>query len=93
LLDLKSYLTQNFQIGSPTTFADDKIRKKIFTKASSNSQGHGLYVPSGAFWGAEDVKKMADRGTLKVSLGFKLLDVVNVCDWSIMFSAILRHRV
>ena len=64
----------NFQIGSPTTFANDEIRKKIFAKACSNSQGHGLYVPSGAFWGAEDVKKMADRGTLKVSPGYKLLN-------------------
>lgn len=27
---------------------------------------HGLYIPAGAFWGAEDILKMADRGTLKV---------------------------
>jgi predicted dinucleotide-utilizing enzyme len=25
----------------------------------------GIYVPAGALWGAEDIKKMADRGTLK----------------------------
>lgn len=30
------------------------------------AQVHGLYVPSGAFWGGEDIKKMADRGTLQV---------------------------
>ena len=27
---------------------------------------HGVYIPSGAFWGGEDIKKMADRGTLQV---------------------------
>jgi hypothetical protein len=26
-----------------------------------------MFVPSGALWGADDIKKMADRGTLKVS--------------------------
>jgi hypothetical protein len=66
-----------FQIGSPTTFANEEIRKKIFEKACSNSQGHGLYVPSGAFWGAEDVKKMADRDTLKVSSKFKSSGIRN----------------
>ena len=29
---------------------------------------HSLFIPSGAFWGCEDIKKMADRGTLQVSL-------------------------
>ena len=29
--------------------------------------GYGLYVPAGAFWGGEDVKKMADRNSLKVT--------------------------
>ena len=26
---------------------------------------HGVYIPSGALWGAEDIKKMADRGNLE----------------------------
>ena len=30
-------------------------------------------MPSGAFWGAEDVRKMADRGTLQVSHGVHIL--------------------
>jgi len=29
---------------------------------------HGLYIPAGALWGGEDIKKMADRDTLKVNL-------------------------
>ncbi|XP_028396629.1 putative L-aspartate dehydrogenase [Dendronephthya gigantea] len=55
----------DYMIGSPTTLANEAIQQKIYAKALSNSHGHGLYVPSGAFWGAEDVRKMADRGTLK----------------------------
>ena len=52
------------QIGSPTALAKDDLEKKLRSKA--NSGPHGLYVPTGAFWGGEDIKKMADRGTLKV---------------------------
>ena len=26
-----------------------------------------VFVPAGALWGATDIQKMADRGTLKVS--------------------------
>ncbi|XP_046854507.1 putative L-aspartate dehydrogenase isoform X2 [Xenia sp. Carnegie-2017] len=55
----------DYMIGSPTTLASDEIRKKIFAKARSNLQGHGLYVPSGAFWGVEDVRKMANKGILE----------------------------
>ena len=51
-------------MGSPTAFADEKCEMRLRTKA--NSGPHGLYVPAGAFWGGEDVRKMADRGTLKV---------------------------
>ncbi len=27
---------------------------------------NGLYVPSGALWGGDDIRKMSDLGTLKV---------------------------
>ena len=50
--------------GSPTALADRDLEDRL--KDSAEKSGHGFYVPSGAFWGGEDIKKMADRGTLKV---------------------------
>ena len=38
------------------------------TMLRSAATQHGLYVPSGAFWGGEDIRKMADRGSLQVLL-------------------------
>ena len=61
------------QIGSPTTLANQEIQTKIYKKAHSNARRHGLYVPSGAFWGGEDIKKMADMGSLEVSLSTNLI--------------------
>ncbi|XP_041377279.1 putative L-aspartate dehydrogenase isoform X2 [Gigantopelta aegis] len=51
----------DYMIGSPTALADPQL-EAILREAAID---HGLYVPSGAFWGGEDIKKMADRGTLK----------------------------
>ncbi|XP_074642864.1 aspartate dehydrogenase domain-containing protein-like [Tubulanus polymorphus] len=51
----------DYLVGSPTTFADIKVEESMREAATT----HGLYIPSGAFWGAEDIKKMADRGTLQ----------------------------
>eukprot|EP00112_Aurelia_sp_Birch-Aquarium-sp1_P024191 Seg752.13 transcript_id=Seg752.13/GoldUCD/mRNA.D3Y31 product="putative L-aspartate dehydrogenase" protein_id=Seg752.13/GoldUCD/D3Y31 len=53
----------DYMIGSPTALAKDDLEKKLRSKA--NLGPHGFYVPTGAFWGGEDIKKMADRGTLK----------------------------
>ena len=53
----------DFMIGSPTIFANQKI-EEMLTKAASNSK-FGVYIPAGAFWGAGDIQKMADRGDLK----------------------------
>ena len=50
------------KIGSPTALSEAKTEVALRRAASE----HGLYVPTGAFWGGEDIKKMADRGTLKV---------------------------
>uniref|UniRef100_A0A915K916 Aspartate dehydrogenase domain-containing protein n=1 Tax=Romanomermis culicivorax TaxID=13658 RepID=A0A915K916_ROMCU len=50
-------------IGSPTALADEKTLNLI--KESALAFKKTVYVPSGAFWGAEDVKKMADNGKLK----------------------------
>ena len=48
-------------IGSPTALADRDIEASLEAAASK----HGLYIPSGALWGGEDIRKMAERGTLK----------------------------
>ena len=52
------------KIGSPTALADTDLEKRLNAKA--HKFGHGLYVPAGAFWGGDDVRKMADQGSLKV---------------------------
>ena len=50
-------------LGSPTAIANTTI-EKILTE-SVHKYHHGLYVPSGALWGGEDIRKMAERGSLK----------------------------
>jgi len=53
----------DLMIGSPAAMAS-KSMEKILKAASNAASGHGLYVPSGALWGATDIQKMADRGLL-----------------------------
>ncbi|XP_051896971.1 aspartate dehydrogenase domain-containing protein [Pristis pectinata] len=53
----------DFMVGSPTAFAEQGVDAKC--REAARRHGHTLYVPSGALWGAEDIQKMADRGTLK----------------------------
>ena len=67
--------------GSPTAFANDTceaIVNDLMTqqRAGKDTSGdskdgeatmiqHAMYIPSGALWGAKDIQKMANRGTLK----------------------------
>ena len=51
-------------LGSPTALADLEIEKILYSAVDGFK--NGLYVPSGALWGGEDIRKMAERGTLKV---------------------------
>ncbi|CAL1546682.1 unnamed protein product [Lymnaea stagnalis] len=51
----------DYMVGSPTALADADLEKNLRLAAAS----YGLYIPSGAFWGGEDIQKMADRGTLQ----------------------------
>ena len=53
-------------LGSPTALADEDLEKTLYNAA--NEHNHGLYVPSGALWGGEDIRKMAERGSLKGKL-------------------------
>jgi len=52
----------NYMIGSPTALADLDLESRLYAAATKYSRA--LYVPSGAFWGAQDIKKMADLGVL-----------------------------
>ncbi|XP_054714872.1 aspartate dehydrogenase domain-containing protein-like [Uloborus diversus] len=51
----------DFLIGSPSALCDEAL----FTDLKRSALIHGLYVPSGAFWGAEDVRKLSEAGKLK----------------------------
>tara|TARA_R110002050_G_scaffold41205_1_gene99978 strand:+ start:249 stop:632 length:384 start_codon:yes stop_codon:yes gene_type:complete len=52
----------DFFVGSPTAFADSEFEKAFRTAVE---KGHAAYVPAGALWGAVDLSKMGERGTLK----------------------------
>ena len=51
-------------LGSPTVLANKDTELQL--RDAAKTYGKGLYVPSGALWGGEDIRKMADLGTLKV---------------------------
>lgn len=51
----------DYMIGSPTAMADADIEQRLSAAANQN----GLYVPAGALWGGEDIRRMADKGTLQ----------------------------
>ncbi|CAI5445981.1 unnamed protein product [Caenorhabditis angaria] len=50
-------------IGSPTCLADQKLFDNL--KSVGTKFNRKILVPSGAFWGANDIQKMAEVGTLK----------------------------
>ena len=57
----------DFVCGSPTALADDKVFSRLIQSATDptvNLMNKGLYIPSGALWGAADLRKMSQRGTL-----------------------------
>ena len=51
-------------LGSPTALANEKV--EVLLNDSARKYNTGLYVPSGALWGGEDIRKMSDLGTLQV---------------------------
>jgi aspartate dehydrogenase len=53
----------NFFCGSPTALADLKL--ETILRHTAEKYGNGLYIPSGALWGAQDIEKMAKLGDLK----------------------------
>jgi len=54
----------DYFIGSPTALANEEI-ETLLRSCANNENGHGLYIPVGALWGAEDIQKMSKRGRLK----------------------------
>ena len=54
----------DYMIASTTTFADSFTEKLLNDAADNNINGHGIYLASGALWGALDIQKMSDAGKL-----------------------------
>ncbi|CAJ0941861.1 unnamed protein product, partial [Mesorhabditis belari] len=54
----------NLFIGSPTCLANQLIMDKIEAHLKTNLN-RKVFVPAGAFWGGNDVQKMAEKGLLK----------------------------
>lgn len=50
----------DYMPGSPTALADCECELSL-RSAAENTNGHGLYLPSGALWGAQDIQKMSQR--------------------------------
>lgn len=53
--------SSDYLIGSPTALADENIHTNLLSAATQN----GIYIPSGALWGGEDLKKLADSNMLE----------------------------
>uniref|UniRef100_A0A671S9W6 Aspartate dehydrogenase domain-containing protein n=1 Tax=Sinocyclocheilus anshuiensis TaxID=1608454 RepID=A0A671S9W6_9TELE len=53
----------HFLVGSPSALSDPKLEQDLRTAAKQ--YGKTLYVPSGALWGGQDIKKMNGSGTLR----------------------------
>ena len=53
----------DYFVGSPTAFADADVEADL-RRVAAVENGYGVYIPGGALWGAVDIQKMADRGTL-----------------------------
>uniref|UniRef100_A0A914CIT3 Aspartate dehydrogenase domain-containing protein n=2 Tax=Acrobeloides nanus TaxID=290746 RepID=A0A914CIT3_9BILA len=54
----------NLFIGSPTALADQTTYDAIKEKLNSHPT-RSVFVPAGAFWGSNDIQKMANLGILK----------------------------
>uniref|UniRef100_A0A8D0EY24 Aspartate dehydrogenase domain containing n=1 Tax=Strix occidentalis caurina TaxID=311401 RepID=A0A8D0EY24_STROC len=50
------------QLGSPTALADPETERRL--RGAAARGGHTLYVPRGALWGCEDIRRMDEAGTL-----------------------------
>lgn len=53
----------DYMIGSPTALGDKDLLTRLVDSSLKNKRK--IYVPCGAFWGASDITKMANKGSLK----------------------------
>ncbi|XP_014809526.1 PREDICTED: uncharacterized protein LOC106894983 [Calidris pugnax] len=53
---------QGPRLGSPTALADPETERRL--RGAAQRGGHTLYVPRGALWGCEDIRRMDQAGTL-----------------------------
>jgi len=61
----KAFLgTADYMPASITAFADKSVELELLEEAD-RATGHGIYLPRGALWGAEDIKRMDEHGSLK----------------------------
>jgi len=54
----------DYMPASTTAFADHELERSLLQEADRPT-GRGLYIPRGALWGAEDIQRMSDDGSLK----------------------------
>ncbi|KAF6031285.1 ASPDH [Bugula neritina] len=54
-------LVADYLIGSPTILADQEVEREL----RASCVKHAIYLPAGALWGGEDIKRMNDLGTLQ----------------------------
>jgi len=52
----------NLFIGSPTSLADKECEKSL--REACKTYNRAVFIPSGAFWGAQDIQKMATLNSL-----------------------------
>ena len=52
-------------ISSITSLADQRTESLLRNQAEKNHQRHGVYLPVGAGWGLQDIRKMDQLGTLR----------------------------
>ncbi|GIX77945.1 putative L-aspartate dehydrogenase [Caerostris extrusa] len=62
LSDINDFKTKKPDIiVEPTALSDENLLEELKAAATIN----GLYIPSGALWGGEDIRKMSDSGVLQ----------------------------
>ena len=55
----------DYMPASITALVDPSVEEALLTEAHNTASEFGLYLPSGALWGARDIQKMDERGTLQ----------------------------
>ncbi|XP_038609048.1 putative L-aspartate dehydrogenase [Tachyglossus aculeatus] len=54
--------SSDLMVGSPSAFADQDTERRL--REASSHGGHTVFVPRGALWGAEDIRRLDQAGGL-----------------------------